>query len=75
MNNGYNIGVDDAHGRTKVYLVPQCDHTSHLRQIGYIDHDDNTFRCTESELMTLDVMEAVVNHWKVYKTEEPEIST
>ena len=68
MKNGYNIGFDDDYvGRTKVYLVPQCDHMAHRRQIGFIDHDDNAFHCTESELMTLEIMEALVNHWKVYR--------
>ena len=65
MKNGYNIGFDDELGTTKVYLVPQCDHESHLKKIGYID-DDNTFKCTDSDMMTLEVMEAIVNHWKVY---------
>ena len=69
MNNGYNIGFDDDFDRTGVYLVPQCDHEAHLKKIGYID-DDNTFHCLESELMTLEVMEAIVNHWKVYRTKE-----
>ena len=71
MNNGYNIGFDDDLGRTSVYLVPQCDHEAHLKKIGYID-DDNTFHCLESELMTLEVMEAIVNHWKTYGTKEQE---
>ena len=65
MKNGYNVGFDEEFGTTKVYLVPQCDHESHLKKIGYID-DDNTFKCTDSDMMTLEVMEAIVNHWKVY---------
>ena len=70
MDNGYNIAFDDNEfGTTKVYLVPQCDHMSHLKKIGYIDEDD-TFRCTDSELMTLEVMEAIVNHWKTYGKSE-----
>ena len=73
MNNGYNIGFDDDYGRTKVYLVPQCDHESHLKQIGYIDHDDRTFHCIESELMTLEIMDAIVCHWKEYKTKQEEV--
>jgi len=75
MNNGYNIGFDDDLGRTSVYLVPQCDHEAHLKKIGYIDHDDNTFHCLESALMTLEVMEALVSHWKIYKTKEQENPT
>jgi hypothetical protein len=66
MNNGYNIGFDDDLSRTKVYLVPQCNYMGHFKQVGYIDHDDSTFHCIESKLMTLEVMEAIVNHWKVY---------
>ena len=73
MNNGYNIGFDDAYGRTKVYLVPQCNHESHLKQIGYIDHDDDTFRCTDSDLMTLEILEALVSHWKIHKIESQEV--
>ena len=65
MKNGYNIGFDEEFGTTKVYLVPQCDHESHIKKIGYID-EDNTFKCTDSDMMTLEVMEAIVNHWKVY---------
>ena len=67
MNNGYNIGFDDELGTTKVYLVPQCDHMAHVKKIGYIDDDTHTFRCTDSDVMTLEVMEAIVNHWKTYK--------
>ena len=66
MTNGYNIGFDEEYDTTKVYLVPQCDHESHMKKVGYID-DDNTFKCLDSSLMTLQVMEAIVNHWKVYR--------
>jgi len=72
MNNGYNIGFDDDYGRTKIYLVPQCDHEAHKKKIGYID-DGDTFKCTDSELLTLEVMEAIVNHWKVYRHNLEEI--
>ena len=72
MTNGYNIGFDEEYGTTKVYLVPQCDHESHTRKIGYID-DDNTFKCTDSSEMTLQVLEAIVNHWKTYKTNLEEV--
>ena len=68
MNNGYNVGFDEELGTTKVYLVPKCDHMAHIKKIGFIEDDDNTFRCTDSSMMTLEVMEAIVNHWKVYKT-------
>ena len=73
MNNGYNIGFDDDYDRTKVYLVPQCDHEAHIKKIGYIDHDDSTFHCLDSKLMTLETMEAIVTHWKLYghNLEEP----
>ena len=74
MNNGYNIGFDDEYSRTKVYLVPQCNHEAHLKQIGYIDNDDGYFHCLESELMTLEVMEAIVNHWKIYRHSPEEVS-
>ena len=68
MKNGYNIGFDDDYvGRTKVYLVPQCDHMAHRRQIGFIDHDDNAFHCTESELMTLEIMESILYQWKEWE--------
>ena len=73
MKNGYNIGFDETKGYTKVYLEPQCKHESHRKQIGYIN-DDDTFRCTDSSLMTLEVMEAIVNHWKVYRHDLEEIS-
>ena len=66
MNNGYNIGFVDEYGTTKVYLEPQCKHESHRKKLGYID-DDNTFKCTDSDLMTLEVLEGIVNHWKVYR--------
>ena len=71
MKNGYNIGFDEEFGTTKVYLVPQCDHESHIKKIGFIDDDDNTFRCIEGSVMTLEVMEAIVNHWKTYKQKIP----
>ena len=66
MKNGYNIGFVEEYGTTKVYLEPQCKYESHKKKIGFID-DDDTFRCIDSELMTLEVMETIVNHWKVYK--------
>ena len=66
MNNGYNIGFVEEDGYAKVYLEPQCKHESHRKQIGYIN-DDDTFRCTDSSSMILEVMEAIVNHWKVYR--------
>ena len=69
MTNGYNIGFDEEYDTTKVYLVPQSDHESHMKKVGYID-DDNTFKCLDSSLMTLQVKEAIVNHWKVYKKPE-----
>ena len=68
MNNGYNIGFDDELGTTRIYLIPQCDHGSHIKKIGYID-EDNTFKCTDSSMMTLEVMESIVYYWKAYKTE------
>ena len=67
MNNGYNIRfADNEHGYVKIYLEPQCKHESHSKKIGYIDEDDN-FHCLESDLMSLEVMEAIVNHWKIYR--------
>ena len=72
MNNGYNIGFDEKYGSIKVYLEPQCEHELHKKKIGYID-DDDTFKCTDSELLTLEVMEAIVNHWKVYRHNLEEI--
>ncbi len=65
MKNGYNIGFDNGRGYVEVYLEPQCKYESHRHKIGYIE-DDRTFKCTNSSLMTLEVMEAIVNHWKVY---------
>tara|TARA_Y100001951_G_scaffold72363_1_gene59219 strand:+ start:27 stop:251 length:225 start_codon:yes stop_codon:yes gene_type:complete len=74
MKNGYNIGFVEKHGYTKVYLEPKCKYESHKKKIGYID-DDDTFKCTDSDLMTLEVMEAIVNHWKVYKNDLEKIKS
>ena len=73
MNNGYNIGFDSGRGYVEVYLEPKCKHESHRQKIGYIE-DDNTFKCTNSNLMTLEVMEAIVNHWKVYRHDLEEVT-
>ena len=72
MNNGYNIGIVEEYGSIKVYLEPQCGHNLHKKRIGYIE-DDDTFHCVDSDLMTLEVMEAIVNHWKVYRHDLEEI--
>ena len=74
MKNGYNIKFVEKHGYIKVYLEPQCKFETHKKKIGYID-DDDTFKCTDSDLLTLEVMEAIVNHWKVYRHDLEEIST
>ena len=73
MKNGYNIRFIEEYGSTKVYLEPQCKHELHKKKIGYIDGDD-TFKITSSDLLTLEVMEAIVNHWKVYRHDLEEIS-
>lgn len=67
MTNGYNIGIEKAYRTYGVYLFPHCKHQSHRKQVGYID-EDGTFRCTDSELMTLEVMEAIVNAWKNHQS-------
>ena len=72
MKNGYNIGFVEQYGTTKVYLEPQCKYESHRKKIGFID-DNNTFRCTDSDLMTLEVMEAIVNHWEIYRRSLEEV--
>ena len=71
MNNGYNVEFVEERGYVKVYLEPQCKYESHRKKIGYIE--DDTFRCTNSELMTLEVMESIVSHWKVYRHNLEEI--
>ena len=73
MKNGYNIGFDDELGYIGVYLVPQCDHEAHLKKIGYIEN--NVFKCTDSDMMTLEVMEGIVNHWKVYRSDLEKIKS
>ena len=72
MNNGYNIEFTEEYGTTKVYLMPQCEHKLHRKKIGYID-DDDIFRCTDSDLLTLEILEGIVNHWKVYRHDLEEI--
>ena len=47
-----------------VYLEPQCEHKSHRKLVGYIDNY-TTFKCTNNELMTLEIMEAIVSAWKI----------
>ena len=64
MTNDYNVGFKEENGYTKVYLEPKCKFESHRKQLGYID--DYTFKCTDNELMTLEVMEGIVNCWKVH---------
>ena len=66
MRNGYNIkleGVEDSE-MIDVYLEPQCEHKSHRKLVGYIDNY-TTFKCTNNELMTLEIMEAIVSAWKI----------
>ena len=66
MRNGYNIkleGVEDSE-MIDVYLEPQCQHKSHRKLVGYIDNY-TTFKCTNNELMTLEIMEAIVSAWKI----------
>ena len=72
MKNGYNIGIVEEYGSIKVYLEPQCGHKLHKKRIGYIE-DNDTFHCVDSDLMTIEVMEAIVNHWKVYRHDLEEI--
>ena len=59
------IGARRKKIRAKIYL--------HKKRIGYIE-DYDTFHCVDSDLMTLEVMEAIVNHWKVYRHDLEEIS-
>ena len=73
MNNGYNVAFVEENGYTKVYLEPQCKYESHRKKLGYID-DDDTFKCTDSDLMTLEVLEGIVNNWKVHRHNLEEVS-
>ncbi len=75
MKNGYNIGFEskDTSYYINVYLEPSCKHESHRKKVGFID-DKNVFCCTDSDLMTLEVMEAIVNHWKIYRHDLEEVS-
>ena len=70
MKNGYNIGFEskDTTLYIGVYLEPTCKHKNHRKKVGFID-DKDVFCCTDSDLMTLEVMEAIVNYWKVYRHE------
>ena len=66
MENGYNISIkEECDGAlVRVYLEPQCEHKSHRKLVGYIDNY-TTFKCTNNELMTLEIMEAIVSAWKI----------
>tara|TARA_Y100000310_G_scaffold69525_1_gene65044 strand:+ start:615 stop:839 length:225 start_codon:yes stop_codon:yes gene_type:complete len=72
MNNGYNIEIVEEYGTLKVFLEPQCGHELHRKKIGYLE-DDNTFHCIDSDLLTLEVMEAIVCAWKIYIVDVKEI--
>ena len=64
MKNGYNVKfVTLSDNHIEVYLEPQCGHESHRKKVGYID-GYTTFKITNNELMTIEVMESIVNAWK-----------
>ena len=80
MNKDYAIFFKEEYTRIGVYLVPH--NTKIMKKslftvkVGNIDLDseDHTFRCIDSDRMTLEVMESILckwREWEVTKAKEP----
>ena len=74
VGNDYSVFFQekDEVNRVRVYLVPHNVKIMHKSlftiNMGYIELDDdpNTFHSLDSEKMSLDVMESIVEHWGVW---------
>ena len=75
MNNEYSIYFKEEYSKIGVYIVPHkvevMNKSLFTIKIGYIDLDEDThcFRCTDSERMTLDVMDSIVSHWRQWEVD------
>ena len=75
MDKDYAIFFKEEYTRIGVFLVPHnvkiMNKSLFTIKIGNIDLDseDHTFRCMDSDRMTLDVMESILSHWKQWEVD------
>ena len=62
---GYEVRMMDDRGIMCIYLYPQCEHKSHIKEIGHLFND--TLFIEDSNLVTLEVLKAIVTEWEKYK--------
>ena len=75
MNKDYAIFFKEEYTRMGVYIVPH--NTKIMKKslftikVGSIDLDEEThcFRCTDSERMTLEVMESIAYKWREWEVD------
>ena len=64
---GYEVRIiEDYRGIMSIYLYPQCEHESHIKEIGHL-FNDSLFIEDGNHLVTLEVLKAIVTEWEKYK--------